>query len=106
MAVNMAEIAPNDNAPPADETSIAGSAGSDDGTESAQEWPTGWAYKKFNVYRWTFYFASPGFQLFMVSMVCFMCPGMFNALSGMGGGGKADATLADNMVSHARFKLH
>jgi len=33
----------------------------------------------------------------MVSMVCFLCPGMFNALSGMGGGGKADHTLADQM---------
>jgi hypothetical protein len=35
----------------------------------------------------------------MVAFVCFMCPGMFNALGGLGGGGKTDATLADNMVS-------
>jgi hypothetical protein len=35
----------------------------------------------------------------MVALVCFLCPGMFNALGGMGGGGKADTNLADNMVS-------
>jgi hypothetical protein len=37
-----------------------------------------------------------------------MCPGMFNALGGLGGGGKTDATLADNMVSGNRnwiFKI-
>jgi hypothetical protein len=44
-------------------------------------------------------YASPKFQLGMVAFVCFLCPGMFNALGGLGGGGKADATLADNMVS-------
>jgi hypothetical protein len=32
-----------------------------------------------------------------------MCPGMFNALGGLGGGGKADATTADNMVSAPIF---
>jgi hypothetical protein len=61
--------------------------------------PTGWMYKsigfgKFNI-GW---YASPKFQLGMVAFVCFLCPGMFNALSGLGGGGKADATLADDMV--------
>jgi hypothetical protein len=39
----------------------------------------------------------------MVAFVCFMCPGMFNALSGLGGGGKADPTLADQMVSFRTF---
>lgn len=34
----------------------------------------------------------------MVAFVCFLCPGMFNALGGLGGGGKSDPTLADNMV--------
>ena len=41
-------------------------------------------------------FASPPFQLFTVSLVCFMCPGMFNALAGLGGGGQFDAKTADN----------
>ncbi|KAL7411401.1 MFS general substrate transporter [Mrakia frigida] len=35
-------------------------------------------------------------QMVLVSFVCFCCPGMFNALSGLGGGGKQDATTADN----------
>lgn len=34
----------------------------------------------------------------MVAFVCFLCPGMFNALSGLGGGGKSDPGLADKMV--------
>ncbi|TQS37831.1 hypothetical protein Golomagni_01682 [Golovinomyces magnicellulatus] len=42
-------------------------------------------------------FASPPVQLFMVSLVCFFCPGMFNALAGLGGGGKVDTKLADEM---------
>lgn len=32
----------------------------------------------------------------MVSFVCFLCPGMFNALGGLGGGGQVDPTTADN----------
>jgi hypothetical protein len=61
--------------------------------------PTGWMYKQLKVGgKFTPYYASPKIQLIMVSFVCFLCPGMFNALSGMGGGGKADPTLADNMV--------
>ncbi|KAI0999451.1 UNC93-like protein [Podosphaera aphanis] len=43
------------------------------------------------------FFASPSVQLFMVSFVCFLCPGMFNALGGLGGGGKVDTQLADEM---------
>ncbi|KAF7313553.1 hypothetical protein HMN09_00511400 [Mycena chlorophos] len=35
-------------------------------------------------------------QVAMVGFVCFMCPGLFNALSGMGGGGQVDAKDADN----------
>lgn len=58
--------------------------------------PSGWMYKRLGRLDW---YASPKFQLILVSFVCFMCPGMFNALGGLGGGGKADPTLADNMVS-------
>jgi hypothetical protein len=62
--------------------------------------PTGWKYKQHKFVFWTLpWYASPKFQLGMVAFVCFLCPGMFNALSGLGGGGKQDATLADNMVS-------
>lgn len=58
--------------------------------------PGGIKYRRFLGLPW---YASPKFQLGMVAFVCFLCPGMFNALGGLGGGGKADATLADNMVS-------
>lgn len=57
--------------------------------------PSGWMYRKIGSLGW---YASPRFQLGMVAFVCFLCPGMFNALSGLGGGGKADPTLADEMV--------
>jgi MFS family permease len=60
--------------------------------------PGGWKYKVLNQKHHVWY-ASPKFQLVMVALVCFLCPGMFNALGGMGGGGKSDATLADNMVT-------
>ena len=64
--------------------------------------PGGWMYRSFNIGKWTTsWYASPRVQLGMVAFVCFMCPGMFNALSGLGGGGKTDNTLADNMVSFA-----
>ncbi|KAJ6189985.1 hypothetical protein N7519_000006 [Penicillium mononematosum] len=44
------------------------------------------------------WYASPLFQLVLVALICFLCPGMFNALSGMGGSGMTDATLVDKMV--------
>jgi hypothetical protein len=65
--------------------------------------PSGWKYKILNT-RFGIYYASPKFQLTMVALVCFLCPGMFNALSGMGGGGKANAIPADNMV-HTYYSL-
>jgi len=58
--------------------------------------PIAWKYKKW-FGKTGLYYASPKVQLTMVAFVCFLCPGMFNALGGMGGGGKADPTLADNM---------
>lgn len=44
-------------------------------------------------------------QVVMVAFVCFMCPGMFNALSGMGGAGLSDASLADkaNIALYSTF---
>jgi hypothetical protein len=64
--------------------------------------PRGWMYKQLKIGPWTLpWFASPKIQLGMVAFVCFLCPGMFNALSGLGGGGRSatDTSLADNMVS-------
>lgn len=45
--------------------------------------------------RFPWYYASPQAQLILVSLVCFQWPGMFNALSGMGGGGQVDTKTAD-----------
>jgi hypothetical protein len=48
--------------------------------------PAGWMYKQFKVGSFKLpWYASPPAQLFVVAVVCFMCPGMFNALNGMGG---------------------
>jgi len=61
--------------------------------------PSGWMYRERKLGPFTFpWYASPRTQLVMVAFVCFLCPGMFNALGGLGGGGKTDATLADDMV--------
>jgi len=59
--------------------------------------PRSWMYRPLQVgpLRLPWY-ASPSTQLTMVAFVCFMCPGMFNALSGLGGGGQVDATAANN----------
>ncbi|XP_043701477.1 UNC93-like protein 1 [Telopea speciosissima] len=43
-----------------------------------------------------FRYNSPLVQVIMIGFVCFCCPGMFNALSGMGGGGQVDPTAANN----------
>ncbi|XP_066345064.1 UNC93-like protein 1 [Miscanthus floridulus] len=39
---------------------------------------------------------SPLAQVSLLGLICFCCPGMFNALSGLGGGGQVDASTADN----------
>ena len=58
--------------------------------------PTGWKYKPLKLGPLSLgYYASPSFQLVMVSFVCFLCPGMFNAINGIGGGGQVDAITAD-----------
>ncbi|EED19055.1 DUF895 domain membrane protein [Talaromyces stipitatus ATCC 10500] len=56
--------------------------------------PKGWMYKRRGRIPW---YASPAVQLGLVAFVCFLCPGMFNALGGLGGGGKTDPDLADKM---------
>ncbi|RZC73882.1 hypothetical protein C5167_049363 [Papaver somniferum] len=43
-----------------------------------------------------FRYNSPLVQVCMIGLVCFCCPGMFNALSGMGGGGQVDHTAVNN----------
>ncbi|KAK4176183.1 major facilitator superfamily domain-containing protein [Triangularia setosa] len=47
-------------------------------------------YKGFRLGKSEAWYASPIVQLLMVAMVCFLCPGMFNALTGLGAGGQVD----------------
>ncbi|KAI0137517.1 major facilitator superfamily domain-containing protein [Xylariales sp. AK1849] len=59
--------------------------------------PQGWMYKTIFRFRGKeLWYASPKVQLFMVAMVCFMCPGMYNALGGLGGAGLSDHTAQTN----------
>ncbi|CAA6666931.1 unnamed protein product [Spirodela intermedia] len=43
-----------------------------------------------------FRYNSPLAQVVLIGLVCFCCPGMFNALSGMGGGGQVDHDAAND----------
>ncbi|RXG44909.1 hypothetical protein VDGE_03832 [Verticillium dahliae] len=58
--------------------------------------PAGWVYKGWRMFGREYWYASPRIQLFMVSFVCFLCPGMFNALSGLGGGGQVNPKAAND----------
>ncbi|KAL1918297.1 uncharacterized protein VTP21DRAFT_2957 [Calcarisporiella thermophila] len=50
---------------------------------------------------------SPLFQVILLGLVCWACPGMFNALQGMGGGGQVDHTVVDkaNTAVYACFAI-
>ncbi|KAJ4414924.1 hypothetical protein N0V82_007636 [Gnomoniopsis sp. IMI 355080] len=58
--------------------------------------PAGWQYKGFKIGKSELWYASPKVQLLMVSMVCFLCPGIFNAMTGMGGGGQLSTKANDD----------
>jgi MFS family permease len=56
-----------------------------------------WMYKRYKIGPWmTPAYVSPAFQITFVAMVCFLCPGMFNAVNGLGAGGLVDAHVIDN----------
>lgn len=44
----------------------------------------------------TAFYSHPWTQIVLISMICFCCPGMYNALSGLGGSGQVDPTVAAN----------
>ncbi|KAL2339523.1 hypothetical protein Fmac_007463 [Flemingia macrophylla] len=46
-----------------------------------------------------FRYNSPLIQVVLIGLVCFCCPGMFNALSGMGGGGQVNSTASNNALT-------
>ncbi|KAF8060873.1 MFS general substrate transporter [Lyophyllum atratum] len=79
----------------------AGSASSADGSRSDQELifsqPTGWRRVSHH----------PLTQTILLGFVCFMCPGLFNALNGLGAGGQVDATTSANAnsVLYATFAV-
>ncbi|KAK4991191.1 hypothetical protein LTR50_001949 [Elasticomyces elasticus] len=59
--------------------------------------PRGWKYKEHKIGPVTLpWYASPPSQLLIVALVCFLCPGMFNAIGGMGGGGQVDPKASDH----------
>ena len=72
------------------------------------ERPKGWKYQARRIGPLTIpCYASPPFQLTLVAFVCFLCPGMFNAVNGLGGGGQEDPKTADNanVAVYATFSV-
>lgn len=70
--------------------------------------PDNWKYRQLKIGGYTFpWYASPPVQLVIISLVCFMCPGMFNALNGMGGGGQVtgDAANKANTALYSTFAV-
>ncbi|KAG2183203.1 hypothetical protein INT43_006207 [Umbelopsis isabellina] len=43
-----------------------------------------------------FRYSDPYVQVMLIGFICFCCPGMFNAVNGMGGAGQADPKTADD----------
>ncbi|KAM5450805.1 hypothetical protein McanCB49686_006111 [Microsporum canis] len=46
--------------------------------------------------KWLDIYSHAWFQVLLISFICFCCPGMYNALTGLGGSGQVDATVAAN----------
>lgn len=70
--------------------------------------PKGWRYRSVKVGSIQLpWYASPPAQLVLVAFVCFLCPGMFNALGGLGGGGQVKANVADkaNTALYSTFAV-
>lgn len=70
--------------------------------------PAGWRYRSRRIAFLTIpHYASPQVQLLLVALVCFLCPGMFNAVNGLGGAGQLSATTADNanVAVYATFSV-
>ncbi len=72
------------------------------------ELPTGWKFRTRRIGPITIpCYASPQIQLVLVAFVCFLCPGMFNAVNGLGGAGQFNSTTADNsnVAVYATFSV-
>jgi len=80
------------------------------GAEEITAQPLGkpWMYKEFKFGPITIPgYATPPFQLGFVALVCFLCPGMFNAVNGLGAGGGVDPTVINhaNTAVYATFSV-
>jgi hypothetical protein len=64
-----------------------------------------WMYKR--LFGFLPPYASPEFQIIFVAFVCFMCPGMFNAVTGLGAGGGMDPKDVNraNSALYATFAI-
>jgi MFS family permease len=66
---------------------------------------------KYREYRMSFIripsYASPPIQLVIIAFVCFLCPGMLNALTGIGGSGQINHRVADdaNTALYSTFAI-
>ncbi|ODV88848.1 hypothetical protein CANCADRAFT_32301 [Tortispora caseinolytica NRRL Y-17796] len=59
--------------------------------------PRKWYERSLKIGKWQLYPLNHSFvQLIIVAFVCFLCPGMFNALSGLGGAGQLDPNTINN----------
>ncbi|KIW55631.1 hypothetical protein PV05_04362 [Exophiala xenobiotica] len=82
-------------------TTSAGSASETQAPEimGAETRPHGkaWMYKSFKLGPITIpAYATPQFQIVFVALVCFLCPGMFNAVNGLGAAGQVNAHDINN----------
>jgi len=48
---------------------------------------------------WRGFYSHPTTQVSLLGFVCFMCPGMYNALTGLGGGGQVDPKVNANATA-------
>ncbi|ETI23982.1 hypothetical protein G647_05789 [Cladophialophora carrionii CBS 160.54] len=80
-----------------DTSVIAGAAVTGNAENVPPEGLDGWIYRRSKIGAWTLtYYASPLSQILLLSFCLFLLPGMSNALSGLGGGGQLDPTVANN----------
>lgn len=50
------------------------------------------------------FYRTPTFQVVLIAVTCLSCPGLFNALSGIGGGGQVNAE-ASNKSAIALYSM-
>jgi hypothetical protein len=92
--VNNEKVA-NTNTAGADTPSDYATNGAAEPTQTVMGKP--WMYKRIKLGPITLpHYASPKFQVGFVAMVCFLCPGMFNAVNGLGAGGLVSAHDINN----------